>query len=727
MKVPKHTVRFSAGISTFAMAMVLLSSMMIVTFYYYQDTTRTRERTVRRVAGIIQQIENQTRVLTGSVFMVLDTLVAISDLATARDDAERSLKAILAPIVIQSESITSAYIGYSDGELAQIVPFAGRDNQTRLPYRASVDAAYAMVHVREGRDANRLREVQAHGASGRDIGAAWSEETDYDARQRPWFRANRAAGPELYFRTDPYVFAKSRAPGITVSRNLNGVDLGTAGVDLDLGSLNAFLSSLRLTPSSRLAIVSPNGTLLSHTQIDPVMVMSHSNGDVKLSLRKLTAAMDPALHALSQLPVEDAATEMEDTIHSLSSQGEIYLGRSFNLNLGGAENDRLLIAVPWNEVAAPLSSARNLALLATAGLAAFVMILTIFVGRKLARPMERLTEDAQAMGNLEFSDNAREISSPFLEVQKLSEAMRTTNSTIAVLARYVPRSLVTQLVESGTGGDLGGTRRELAFLFTDIEGFTTLSEKADSATMMRQLSEYFECISNAILHHNGTIDKYIGDAVMAFWNAPRDDLEMASNACKAALLANNGLTTLNIRWDIDGRMALATRYGLHVGTAVVGNVGCSDRLNYTAMGAAVNAAARLEGLNKFFGTTILASDAVRRRTGTMFVWRRIGSVNPKGVLTPLTIYELAGLDAPLPDMPGIRPVSASLRARVDEWNALFEIYLNRDWTACGEGMEDYLSRFPDDRVAEFYLERVRDYAENAPPPDWNGAEEFTSK
>lgn len=720
MKVSTNSVRFSVGISTFAMAMVLLSSMLIVAFYYFQDVSRARERTVRNVSNIVQQIEDKTRVLASALFLTIDNIVAISSLAESRQDGDKSLRVILTPMFRQNPSITAAYIGYSDGDFSQLVSLFGRDHDARLPYRASADASFAVIRIEENLDGSRARRVQAYAANGTPIGRQWGEPTDFDPRERPWYRAGRAT-ESVYHRTNPYVFSKTRQPGITISRNLSGPELGTAGVDLDLRSLNGFLSDLRLTPSTRLAIVSPNGTLLSHTLIDPVAVKPKANGDVELSLRKLTRASDPVLFALGEL------SEGTGSLEEFSVDGETHFGQVLGVNLGGAEPDRLLVAVPWSEIAGPLSSARNQALAVTAGLAAFVMIMAIFVGRKLARPIERLTVEAEAIGNLDLTPDVVRINSPFNEIQKLGDAMRAMKSTISVLALYVPRTLVAQLMESGSGGQLGGTRRDLAFLFTDIEGFTTISEKADSAVMMRQLSEYFEVLSNAILHHNGTIDKYIGDAVMAFWNAPRDDLEMASNACKAALRANNGLTTLNIRWDIDGRTALLTRFGLHVGNAMVGNVGCSDRINYTAMGSPVNAAARLEGMNKFFGTTILASDAIRRRTGNMFVWRRIGMVNPKGVLTPLTIFELVGLDRNLPDMPGIPPVKEDVRDFVAEWNAIFEIYVGRQWQDCCDRMTDFLDRHPDDLVAKFYLERVEAYLENPPPPEWNGAEEFSSK
>ncbi|MEM1047462.1 MAG: adenylate/guanylate cyclase domain-containing protein [Pseudomonadota bacterium] len=720
MKTSPNTIRFSIGISTFAMAMVLLSSILIVVFYYMQDTQRAETRTARNISETVRQVEARVRVLTSAMRLTLDNMVSVSALIGDRENTSASLQVILPPILTRNPAITSAYLGFEDDDFIQVVPLAGRGPAVRKLYRAAPEAVFAIVEVSDNAAGSRTRTVRSVDGRGRAVGRRWSEPTTFRPSERPWYGVGGLTAANTYFRSPPYVYAASHQPGITLSRRLSASDPGTAGVDLDLQSLKEFLISLKLTRTARLAIISPDNRLLGHTQIDPVDVRAKSGGSVSLTLRSLDAALDPVLAGLAAMP--DLGRDPTDFM----VDGRRYFGSVIPVELGGNEADRLLIAVPWDEIAQPLNEARNRALLVMLGLALFVLIVAVFVGRWLARPIEKLTADAEAIGMLEFSSGAA-VRSPFSEVHQLSMAMQTMKSAIAVFSRYVPRSLVANLVESGTGGELGGVRRDIALMFTDIKDFTTISEKSDSMAMMRQLSDYFECLSTSILAHNGTIDKYIGDAVMAFWNAPRDDLEMASNACKAALRAQNGLQTLNIKWDIEGRDPFITRFGLHVGNAIVGNVGSSDRMNYTAMGAPVNVAARLEGLNKAFGTTILASDAVRRRTGSAFVWRTIGLVNPKGVSTPIMVHELIGLNASQPDVADLNPVSPAERARVDEWNRIFDAFLEKRWTESADWIAEYLTRFSDDGVARFYLERSRDYCQTPPPADWAGAEEFLSK
>jgi adenylate cyclase len=159
---------------------------------------------------------------------------------------------------------------------------------------------------------------------------------------------------------------------------------------------------------------------------------------------------------------------------------------------------------------------------------------------------------------------------------------------------------------------------------------------------MQYTSRYFAAVSREIMKHGGTIDKFIGDAVMAMWNAPADDADHVSRACAAALAFQRANELLNAEFVREGWPAYQTRIGLHTGEAVIGNIGSEDRMNYTALGATVNLAARLEGLNKNYGTSILVSAAVRNRAAPDFVFREVDRISPKGFAEAFDIYELKG-------------------------------------------------------------------------------------
>jgi adenylate cyclase len=188
--------------------------------------------------------------------------------------------------------------------------------------------------------------------------------------------------------------------------------------------------------------------------------------------------------------------------------------------------------------------------------------------------------------------------------------------------------------------ELGGVRQEVSILFTDVQNFTGIAEAAEPDLLMHQASRHFAALSAVFLAEGGTIDKFIGDAVMVFWNAPRPQPDHVDRACRAALAAKTASEKLNLAFAAEGLPAFVTRIGLHVGEAIVGNLGSEERMDYTVLGSSVNLAARLEGLNKDYGTSILVSDAVRERVQHHFRFRSVASVTAKGMTSETQVSEL---------------------------------------------------------------------------------------
>jgi adenylate cyclase len=170
--------------------------------------------------------------------------------------------------------------------------------------------------------------------------------------------------------------------------------------------------------------------------------------------------------------------------------------------------------------------------------------------------------------------------------------------------------------------------------------------------LMHQTSRHFTALTEAFLAEGGTVDKYIGDSVMVFWNAPHLQLDHVERACRAALSAKEASDALNTQFEAEGLPPFVVRFGIHSGDAVVGNVGSAERMDYTALGHSVNLAARLEGLNKEFGTTILVSESVRAQVEHSFRFKAIASVIAKGMTTETPVYEL--VDTVAEDAPRLR-------------------------------------------------------------------------
>jgi adenylate cyclase len=254
-------------------------------------------------------------------------------------------------------------------------------------------------------------------------------------------------------------------------------------------------------------------------------------------------------------------------------------------------------------------------------------------------------------------------------------------------------------------------KTEVSVLFSDIRGFTTISEALDAQTLADLLNGYLTEMTKIIFRHQGTLDKYIGDAVMAIWGAPFDEPNHAERCCLSAVHMLARLAELQVQWRAQQSPVLEIGIGINTGIASVGNMGSSLRYGYTAMGDAVNLAARLEGLNKEYGTQILISEFTRREIHNgELILREIDLIRVKGKLQPVTIYEVLGPRARENDGPEL----------VELFTAAREAYKRRDWRAAKSAWAAILQRWPDDGPSRVFLARCEEYITEEPPAEWDG-------
>ena len=254
-------------------------------------------------------------------------------------------------------------------------------------------------------------------------------------------------------------------------------------------------------------------------------------------------------------------------------------------------------------------------------------------------------------------------------------------------------------------------KTEVTVLFSDIRGFTTISETLDAQTLADLLNGYLTEMTRIIFRHQGTLDKYIGDAVMAIWGAPFDEPNHAERCCLSAVSMLARLSELQVQWRAQDSPVLEIGIGINTGIASVGNMGSSLRHGYTALGDAVNLAARLEGLNKEYGTQILISEFTRRELrDDQFIFREIDFIRVKGKLQPVTIYEILGPRANGNGGEELVALFASAR----------EAYKRRDWRAARSAWVTILQRWPDDGPSRVFLARCEEYIAEEPPVAWDG-------
>jgi adenylate cyclase len=288
---------------------------------------------------------------------------------------------------------------------------------------------------------------------------------------------------------------------------------------------------------------------------------------------------------------------------------------------------------------------------------------------------------------------------------------RKRRLTQELFGKFVSSKVVDRLVARPDQLKLGGEKAELSVMFSDLSGFTTLSEKMTSDVLLTLLNRYLNEMSELIYEREGTLDKYIGDAIMAFWGAPDYSPNHAVQACYAALACQKRLAELAPQWEAEYGVNLYARIGINTDVMTVGMVGSNRLHNYSVIGDAVNLASRLEGANKPFGTTIMiAQRTVDLAQGKIEV-RPIALLQVKGKTKPVQVYELLARAGEL---------SESAKAAQQMFTEAFAAFVHRDWAKAENLLQQLLQQQPKDELARIYLKRVREYAVTPPDEKWEG-------
>jgi adenylate cyclase len=274
-------------------------------------------------------------------------------------------------------------------------------------------------------------------------------------------------------------------------------------------------------------------------------------------------------------------------------------------------------------------------------------------------------------------------------------------------ALYLAPSVIEKMVAANKPPALGGETRNVTIFFSDLAGFSSISEALAPADLVNFMNEYLSAMTDIIQEHGGFVDKYIGDAIVAMFGAPLEDPDHAANAIAAALRCRHRLHQLNTEPAEWQRFTLRQRIGLNSGDALVGNIGSRQRFNYTAMGDTVNVASRLEGANKYFGTTIMAAKSSFDRAATRFAWRELDSIRVQGRDEPVRIYEpLARRGEETPEQ---NVIMAAYGHALACWR-------RRDFAGCIAALTPVAAADPPSAIL---IERAKTFLAHPPPPDWD--------
>jgi len=303
---------------------------------------------------------------------------------------------------------------------------------------------------------------------------------------------------------------------------------------------------------------------------------------------------------------------------------------------------------------------------------------------------------------------------------KFVEVAREKNHIRHAFNHYLSTDVINEILDDPSRLRLGGEKRELTAMFTDVKGFSTISETLDPEELVKLLNRYLSEMSDIVLQLRGTIDKYEGDAIISFFGAPVPYQDHATRACSAAVRMKKIENYLNEHFleESLSPSPLMTRIGINTGEMVVGNMGTANRMDYTIMGHAVNLAARLEGVNKQYGTWILTSELTYDATGTAFAARKLDRVRVVGVSEPVRLYEIL-------DEAELAPEETV--QLIDEFHDGIELFEHREWSEASSVFSRLNREFPDDGPSKTYFDRAKKFQKEAPPAEWDGVFNLTRK
>lgn len=644
-----------------------------------EAVTQTSRAGVERTLDLIENTESPLRFLAE---------VASADPGYFRADQSNDL---LYRALISGAYIDAAYVSFEDGyhRVVTRIDADRRRADPRIPATANwhashIDAiTFALSRVRH----RTFFDIWPNQVGQYDVG------TDVDIRTLPGYQPAKTTRTLAV--TEPSINPDTGFPIISLRIPIfRGVDfLGCASANITVDVLSRFLDRHRASSRSVTFVADRNsGKIIAFP--DRQKGVRIENGALKIAT--LSDIDDPDVQEAHR---QRARTGNNRFIFQSSTNGEDLIAAFASFPSGFGQPWQVITLTPVDDFVGTLKKTNRLMMIVIIGLTMVELFFIYFASRRLSRPVENVSRQLQAIESLDFDTPARP-PSKIQEIARLESAASLLRTSLKSFSSFVPLDVVRQLVKSGIPLTLGVESRFLTVFFSDLQNFSSHSETLAPADLLFQISTYLEEVSSAISQEGGTVDKFIGDGVMAFWNAPVERQDHVLRACAAAVRAARRMERVNVAWEAEGRPRIHLRIGLNCANVLVGNVGSSSRLSYTALGDGVNVAARLEGINKLFGTTICINDSIYDQAKADILARPIKRVQVKGRKTEFMIYELLALRPS--DDPELKVLDRQdlLSEMTEQASQAFEA---GEFQAAERCYRNILKEFPQDCLARFMI------------------------
>lgn len=686
----KITIRFS--VSSLFVSLLIVVSLCIITINYYTITLMlysSAQDLLNKTGGLIKvEITNylgniQSQTENGAEFLKKNIISL---------QKEGELKQYLINLVVNQPTISGAYVSSATGSFYSVK-------------RGLVKNKFSLRII--NRDTQPFYQIDGIMDNyGNILSSTKTFDLQYDPRLRPWYK--EVVAKRDFGWSNIYKFARGiDIYGVTASKPVydkNGELQTIFSIDATVNIFSNYISRLSVTPNTFLYVADSNNNIITANKVIANEELTPTEVD---SLRNLTIPW-----VKYSLELFNKETKK---IFQFKFNGNLYLANYEKLPGFFGDSAIIGIVLPLDDVIGPLKKNVVHLLLITIVLLLLGLLFANILAKKLSRPIVALADDAKEIAKMKIGKDS-EVKSWIIEVIDMTTAFNLMKHALRSFVRYVPFTLVKQLVQSGEVAKVGGKNKDVTLLFADVQGFTSLSETMPPAVLMEFLSEFFEGMTRVINKSKGTIDKYIGDSIMAFWGAPVDDEAHAANACRCALQMFRALNEINQQWLKQGKPQLHIRIGINSANVIVGNVGSSDRLSYTVIGDGVNLASRLEGLNKIYGTSILVGENTYKQVKQFadeFAFRLIDEVAVRGKKLGGRVYELLNFEAV------VNIFGNNLTEYNSSFMEAFQLYQQGQWDGAIVRFKELQNKYPKDGLISFYIARAILLRERR-PSNWRG-------
>lgn len=595
------------------------------------ELVRVQDETIRGLSGFFRPIISATGVIAN---------VAVVKPATVRDE---SFTEVLYRTLSGVDHISGITVTFEDGSWRNF---------------ARVTAEVRKAHPEYPPEAQFVSRTPSHGAVGNlpSLTAVLYDQYPHVIATMPPTHSPDFLNAEAYIGARDckkvFITSVSRSPASGLPRvsvaypiRHNGEFSGAVTTDISLEEISTFLRNNRISENSESFVVAHDGQIIASSGL------SSSNSSTR-----------PTAPGSATIDIEPLQSRLR--IFTAAEERSVQTGaaRKYSVNLSGAEYIvsnfpiknpldlpyEALIVTPLSDVVGGLESLRHNFLLLISIIVLVEILLIVRTAQKLSSRIQYLSATVGQLRKINFEPTPWHNSTPppIEEVAELDRGISLLQSTLRSLSLYLPLGVVKEMVDNGKPIAPGVERRELTIMFCDLENFSTLAYDLPTEELLDYTSAYFGVATQAVAQHRGTVDKFIGDAVMAFWGAPQSVSNHAELACRAALDIVSGIEALNRDWAAQGKRTLRVRVGINSASVMVGNLGSRERLSYTALGDGVNVASRLEGKNKELGSTICISDTTFERARDSIVAHPLKPVTVRGRPREFMVYELVGMAEP---------------------------------------------------------------------------------